>query len=164
VSGLADEDDVTTPEEESAEEAETSDEAVVDDVTPPEDESAEEAQATPEADEAEIDEPADEPSAEEAPADEAPPPSGPSLDDVVSQIQAIPVGSFLLSTVSTLASLAYGKLEKKELEEARGAIDAMGALMPVLEGRIEPGLKRDFEQALTNLRLAYADVSAKAEP
>ena len=34
----------------------------------------------------------------------------PSLDDVVAQIHAIPIGPFLLSTVSTLASIAYGKL------------------------------------------------------
>ena len=33
--------------------------------------------------------------------------------------------------------------------------------MPVLEGRIEPELKRDFDQALANLQVAYADASAK---
>ena len=57
--------------------------------------------------------------------------------------------------------MAYGKLGAGQLDEARGAIDAIRALMPVLEGRIEPGLKRDFDQALTNLQLAYADTSKK---
>ena len=90
------------------------------------------------------------------------PPEGPSLEDVAAQIRAIPVGSFLVSTVSTLASIAYGKLEAGQLDEARGAIDAIRALLPVLEGRIESELKRDFEQALANLQIAYADASAKA--
>jgi hypothetical protein len=105
--------------------------------------------------------PAEEPPAEE-PARE-PPPAQPSLDEVVQQIHAIPIGPFLLSTVSTLASMAYGKLASGQLDEARGAIDAIRALMPVLEGRIEPELKRDFDQALANLQVAYADASA-SEP
>ena len=103
--------------------------------------------------------PVEEPPAEE-PARE-PPPAQPSLDEVVQQIHAIPIGPFLLSTVSTLASMAYGKLASGQLEEARGAIDAIRALMPVLEGRIEPELKRDFDQALANLQVAYADASTK---
>ena len=101
-----------------------------------------------------------EPAAAEEPGPE-PPPAQPSLDEVVQQIHAIPIGPFLLSTVSTLASMAYGKLGSGQLDEARGAIDAIRALMPVLEGRIEPELKRDFEQALANLQVAYADASAK---
>jgi hypothetical protein len=103
------------------------------------------------------------PSEEPAPQPEKQaPPSGPSLDDVAAQIRALPIGPFLLSTISTLASIGYGKLEAGQLDEARGAIDAIGALVPVLEGRVEPELKRDFEQALANLRVAYADASAKA--
>jgi len=101
-----------------------------------------------------------EPAAAREPGPE-PPPAQPSLDEVVQQIHAIPIGPFLLSTVSTLASMAYGKLGSGQLDEARGAIDAIRALMPVLEGRIEPQLKRDFEQALANLQVAYADASAQ---
>jgi hypothetical protein len=103
----------------------------------------------------------DEPAAEGPPAEEGAA-AQPTLDDVVTQLQAIPIGPFLLSTVSTLASIAYGKLDAGELEDARGAIDAIGALLPVLEGRVDAQTKRDFEQALTNLRLAYADASAQA--
>jgi hypothetical protein len=122
---------------------------------PPPEEPEPAAEATP------PEEPAPEPPPEQ-PAPEPPPqPSQPSLDDVVQQIHAIPIGPFLLSTVSTLASMAYGKLGAGQLDEARGAIDAIRALMPVLEGRIEPQLKRDFDQALANLQVAYADASAK---
>ena len=115
-----------------------------DEVAPPEDEA-----------------PGEEPTPAEAPRAE-PPPEEPSLDEIAAQIRALPIGPFLLSTVSTLASIAYGKLEAGQLDDARGAIDAIGALVPVLEGRVEPELKRDFEQALANLRVAYADASAKA--
>jgi hypothetical protein len=64
--------------------------------------------------------------------------------------------------VSTLASIAYARIGEAKLDDARVAIDAMRALIPVLEGRVEAGMKRDFEQALANLQLAYADASAKA--
>jgi hypothetical protein len=106
----------------------------------------------------------EQPPEEPAPRPESPrePPAGPSLDEIAAQIRAIPIGSFLLSTLSTLASIAYGKLEADELDEARGAIDAVSALLPVLEGRVEPALKRDFEQALANLQVSYVDASAKA--
>jgi len=31
----------------------------------------------------------------------------------------------------------------------------------VLEGRVDPGMKRDLDQALANLQVAYVDASAK---
>jgi hypothetical protein len=89
------------------------------------------------------------------------PPEEPRLDDLAAQIRAIRIGDFLLTTVTTLASLAYGKLEAGELDEARGAIDAIHALVPTLEGRVEEQVRRDFEQALANLQVAYADAAAR---
>ena len=89
-------------------------------------------------------------------------PHEPSLDDLAAMLRQLEVGQFLLSTVSTLASLAFGKLEQRELAQAKAAIDAIGALLPVLEGQIEEGLVRDFERALANLRVAYADAASGA--
>ena len=86
-----------------------------------------------------------------------------SLEEMMESIRQAKVGQLLLSTVSTLASVAYGKLEVKDLPEAKVAIDAIGALLPLLEGQIEDGMRRDFDQALTNLRLAYADAVASAQ-
>jgi hypothetical protein len=97
----------------------------------------------------------------EAPEEPAPGAAAPSLDDIASQIRAVPIGDFLLSMASTLLSMGYGKVGAGQLDEARGAIDAIKALLPVLEGRIDPSLKRDFEQALANLQIAYADASTK---
>src|SRR5207237_1775189 len=93
-------------------------------------------------------------------ADEAP--HEPTLAHLGEALRQIEVGQFLLSTVSTLASLAFGKLEQGELAQAKGAVDAIGALLPVLKGQVEEELLRDFERALANLRVAYADAAAKS--
>jgi hypothetical protein len=87
----------------------------------------------------------------------------PSLEDLVEAIRQIKVGQFLLSTTSTLASLAYGKIESSDLEEAKAAIDAIQALLPVMEGQVEAGMLRDFESALANLKVAYADAVSRAQ-
>jgi len=113
---------------------------------------------TPPPEEPPADEPAPEPEPDPEPAAQ---PTGPTLEDLASQIQAVPIGDFLLSMATTLLSMAYGKLGAGQLDEARGAIDAISALMPVLEGRIDPQFKRDLDQALTNLKLGYADASTQ---
>ena len=84
----------------------------------------------------------------------------PGLDDLMQAFREIEVGQFLLTTVSTMASLAYGKLEQGELEQAKAAIEAIRALLPVLEGQVEADLLRDFGQALANLQVAYADAAS----
>ena len=58
---------------------------------------------------------------------------------------------------TTLASVAYGKLELKDTAEAKKAIDAIDALVPLLAGDVDEQISKDFTQALTNLKLAYAD-------
>jgi hypothetical protein len=58
-----------------------------------------------------------------------------------------------------LASLAYGKLapDLRDLDEARLAIDALRALLPL----IPEEHRRDIQEVVTNLQLAYAE-AAKA--
>ena len=85
--------------------------------------------------------------------------------DPLEQIRELKLSQFLLSTAATLASLAFGKLETGELPEARLAIDAMSALVPLLQSQMEDETRRGLEQALANLKLAYADaVSAASSP
>ena len=50
-------------------------------------------------------------------------------------IRQAKVGPLILSTVSTFASVAYGKLEMKDLPEAKTAIDVIDALLPLLGER-----------------------------
>ena len=68
-------------------------------------------------------------------ADEQRPSRQETLDAMLDAIRQAKVSELILSTVSTLASVAYGKLELKELDEAKQAIDAIDALLPLLEGQ-----------------------------
>ena len=45
------------------------------------------------------------------------------------------------------------------MEQARVGIEALTALVPVLEGEIEAATSRDLRAALANLQLAYADAA-----
>jgi hypothetical protein len=72
------------------------------------------------------------------------------------QLAAFDVEQFIVSAASTIASLAYAKLDRRDLPQARKAIDALAALVPLVEGELAP----DLGQALTNLQLAYAEASS----
>jgi hypothetical protein len=69
------------------------------------------------------------------------------------QLASFSVEQFLISAASTIASLAYAKLERGDLRQARKAIDALAALAPLLEGE----LAADLGLALTKLQVAYAE-------
>ena len=74
------------------------------------------------------------------------------MDALQEQLAAFAVEQFLISAASTLASLAFAKLEGRDLTQARKAIDALAVLLPHVEG----GLRGELERALTNLQVAYA--------
>ena len=89
-----------------------------------------------------------------------------TAEKLAEQIRKLKIEDIVLSTVSTLGQLAYAKLDAKDVEQARMAIDAIAALLPTLEGHVDAQLMRDFKQLLANVRLAFADtVSASgSEP
>jgi hypothetical protein len=96
---------------------------------------------------------------EEVPEEEQPEEDGEeqvTLDAMLEAIRQAKVAELLLSTISTLASVAYGKIEAKDAAESKRAIDAIDALLPLVEGEVDSSITRDFRQALTNLKLAYA--------
>jgi hypothetical protein len=74
------------------------------------------------------------------------------VEALQAQLASLSVGQFLVSAASTIASLAYAKLERNDLDEARKAIDALAALVPHLEGE----LADDLALALTRLQIAYS--------
>ena len=88
----------------------------------------------------------------------------PSPEEFAEQIRQLKVADILLSTVSTLGQLSYVKLDARQLDEARLAIDAMAALLPALEGHTEPRTLKDFHQLLANLRLSFASAATPAGP
>jgi hypothetical protein len=85
-----------------------------------------------------------------------------SVEEVLDQLRELEIAPFLVSIVSTLASLAYGKLEADELDEARVGIDAMRALVPILKGHLSDELQRELEQVVANLQVAYANAVSSA--
>ena len=85
-----------------------------------------------------------------------------AVDAMLEAIRQAKVGQLVVSSVSTFASVAYGKLEAKDLPQAKAAIDVIDALLPFLQGE-EEQIRRDFEQALTNLKLAYANAVSPAQ-
>jgi hypothetical protein len=83
--------------------------------------------------------------------------------DLIDALSRLQVSDLLVQTLSTVSSLAYHRLdeEHRDLEQARLAIEALRALVPVLSGSIPPELTRDFEQVLANLQLSYAAAVGK---
>ena len=86
-----------------------------------------------------------------------------TLNAMFDAIRQAKVSDLILSTITTLISVAYGKVELKELDEAKRAIDAIDALLPIAEGELEDGMRRDLTQAVANLKLGYADAVTSAQ-
>jgi hypothetical protein len=91
---------------------------------------------------------------------------GPPSDDQLlrqleEELKTIKVSDVLVQTLYTVSSLGYRRLseEGRDLDQARLAIEALRALLPVLEGAAGEELVRDFKQVTANLQLAYADVA-----
>ncbi len=100
----------------------------------------------------------------ESPAEPTPgaEPSAASAAQLVEELRRVKVSDLLLHTSSMLASIAFGKLapDLRDLEQARLAIDALDALVPLLD----EGERRDIQQVIANLKLAYADAAAGEAP
>ena len=88
----------------------------------------------------------------------------PSPDEITEQLRRLKASDVVFSLLPTLAQLAYAKLdpETRDLEEARVAIDAIAALLPVLQQAMPAELTRDFQQLVANLQVSYA--AAVSEP
>ena len=82
------------------------------------------------------------------------------------ELKKLKVADLLVQTLYTVSSLGYRKLseEDRDLEQARLAIEALRALLPVLEGSAGDDVLRDFKQVTANLQLAYAAAAKGVEP
>ena len=79
-----------------------------------------------------------------------------------SQPVELPTAEQLAYESATLfASLAFGRLAEgsRDLDEARLAIEALRALLPVLEETVPEDVIRDFRQVTSNLQLAFAEAT-----
>jgi hypothetical protein len=78
------------------------------------------------------------------------------------ELKKLKVADLLVQTLYTVSSLGYRKLSEddRDLEQARLAIEALRALLPVLDGVVSEEIVRDFRQVTSNLQLAYAEAAA----
>jgi hypothetical protein len=85
------------------------------------------------------------------------------VEELQAELAKLKVSDLLLQTLYTVSSLGYHRLsgETKDLDQAKLSIEALKALVPVLEGSIPEGALRDFQQVLANMQLAYADAVAE---
>jgi hypothetical protein len=96
-----------------------------------------------------------------------PPPNDEELlRKVEEQLRDLKVSDLLLQTVYTISSLGWHKLSStdRDLEQAKLSIDALRALLPVLAGAMPTEAKRDLDQMVANMQLAYASAVAEAKP
>ena len=83
------------------------------------------------------------------------------LQDFQEELKRLRVEDLLVQTLYTVSSLGYRRLSEqdRDLDQARLAIEALRALVPVLDGSASDELVRDFKQVTANLQLAYADAA-----
>ena len=80
------------------------------------------------------------------------------IEQLEAELKKLKVSDVLVQTVFSVSSLGYRRLgeEDRDLEQARLAIEALRALLPVLKGTVPDQVTRDFEQMVANMQLAYA--------
>jgi hypothetical protein len=83
------------------------------------------------------------------------------LKQVEEELKKLKVSDLVVQMLYTISSLGYRKLsdDDRDLDQARLAIETLGAVLPVLEGAVGDDVLRDFRQVTANLQLAYADAS-----
>ena len=89
------------------------------------------------------------------------------IEELQSELAKLKISDLLLQTLYSVSSLSYHRLgaEGRDLEQARLGIEALRALVPVLDGSVPEEALRDFQQVLSNLQLAYASAVAEgSEP
>jgi hypothetical protein len=86
------------------------------------------------------------------------------LRKVEEQLRDLKVSDVLLQTLYTISSLGWHKLSSpdRDLDDAKLAIEALKALLPVLTDTMAAEVKRDLEQMVANMQLAYASAVGEA--
>ena len=81
------------------------------------------------------------------------------IEELQAELAKLKVSDLLLQTLYSVSSLGYHRVsgDTKDLDQAKLAIEALRALVPVLEGAVPAETLRDFNQVVANLQLAYAD-------
>ena len=86
-----------------------------------------------------------------------------SPEELLEEIRRMKVSDLLLTTITTVAQLGYAKLDPagRDLEQAKLAIDTLGAIVPVLEGSVPDEVLDQLRQVTSDLQLAYAKAAGE---
>jgi hypothetical protein len=86
------------------------------------------------------------------------------LAQLQAELNKLKVSDLLVQTVYTVSSLGYHRMsgDARDLDQARLAIEALRALLPVLKDVIPEEAHRDFNQVIANMQLAYASAVEEA--
>jgi len=88
---------------------------------------------------------------------------GPEPGGAEQEMRMPTVPELVLSTAQLAISLAADEIARTgDLEQAQLAIDTADALMPLVGRLLPPEHLRQYRRALSELQLAYAEVSAPA--
>jgi hypothetical protein len=95
-------------------------------------------------------------------AEEGAPSEAELLEQLETELKKLKVADVLVQTVFTVSSLGYRRLseEDRDLDQARLAIEALRALVPLLDDAVSEEISRDLEQMVANMQLAYAKAVA----
>ena len=81
-------------------------------------------------------------------------------------MKRVPISDVVISTVQTLIELGYrrtglvqGAADERDLPQTEVAIDALGALVPVIERLLDPASVTAVRGEIAQLQLAYARAS-----
>ncbi len=83
-------------------------------------------------------------------------PSPEELEQLRDQLATFSVDQFVVSAASTLASIAYAKLEQGDLGQAKKGIDTLAALLP----HVDEAVRGELQLALTGLQVAFAEAAS----
>jgi len=82
-------------------------------------------------------------------------------EQIAEELRKLRVADLLVAHATTLAQVAYAKLGERDIDQARLAIDALRAVVPVLAGSLPEQAQRDLQQVVANLQLAFASVASQ---
>jgi hypothetical protein len=100
-------------------------------------------------------------------ADEERQPSEEELRELLeAELRKLKVADVLAQTVVSVSQLGFMRMgaDNRDLNEARLAIEALKALVPVLKDALPEQAVRNFESVIANMQLSYARAAAEAEP
>lgn len=81
------------------------------------------------------------------------------------ELRKLKVSDLLVQTLYSVSALGYRRIgeEDRDLEQAKLAIEALRALVPVMEGTVPQEMISDLNQVTANMQLAYAKAVSETE-